>query len=69
MNDITAIVARQRAFFETGKTLPVTGRKEALARLRREILADRLFELPSEAALCAGICAAAKAAANPPSGR
>ena len=39
MNDIHETVARQRAFFETGKTLPVAYRKEALARLRREILA------------------------------
>ena len=39
--------------------------RETIDGLRREILADRLFELPSEAALCAGICAAAKAAAKP----
>ena len=39
MNDIANIVARQRAFFETGKTLPVSYRKEALMRLREAIRA------------------------------
>ena len=39
MNDITAIVARQRAFFETGETLPLAYRKEALMKLRSAILA------------------------------
>ena len=39
MNDIAAIVARQRAFFETGETLPLAYRKEALMKLRSAILA------------------------------
>ena len=46
MNDISGIVARQRAYFETGKTLPVAARRDALDRLRRSILAheDKIHE-------------------------
>ncbi len=38
---ITAIVAQQRAFFESGKTLPVAVRKQALENLRAAICARR----------------------------
>ena len=37
MNDISGIVARQRAYFGTGKTLPVAARRDALDRLSRAI--------------------------------
>ena len=39
MNNIATVVARQRAFFETGETLPLAYRKEALMKLRSAILA------------------------------
>lgn len=46
---ISSVVSAQRAFFESGKTLPVAARKEALERLRTEIL---VREKDIEAALC-----------------
>ena len=36
---IEELVQRQRAFYSTGKTLPVEFRMEALRKLRREIRA------------------------------
>ena len=38
--DIAAIVAAQRAFYQTGKTLPIRYRRDALHRLRMSILAN-----------------------------
>ena len=38
--DIAAIVAAQRAFYQTGKTLPIRARRDALHRLRLSILAN-----------------------------
>ena len=38
MNDASLIVARQRAYFATGATLPLSFRKQALDALRASIL-------------------------------
>ena len=62
MNRIDEILARQRAFFNTGKTLPMAWRKAALERLKGAILAHEgeindalradLNKSPSETYMC-----------------